>query len=65
MAHDVVQQRVDTRRQEVQDAGNVRQHRVAVEEELVVGVGYVPVHGHQPLGVKRCPAEEERRHDGH
>lgn len=65
MAHDMVQKRVDARRQKVQYPGNVRQIGVDLEEKLVIRVGDRTVHGHQPLCVERCPAEEKRRHHRH
>lgn len=62
--HEVVEQRVDGRRQVVQDARHVGEHLVDVDDRLVrmVFVNGFPVDGHQSLRLERCPAHEERNH---
>lgn len=63
VAHDVVQERIDARRQKVRDAGNVSQSNVDPHEEIVAAEGLVshlPVNCHDALSVKRRPAQEER-----
>lgn len=59
--HEVVEQRVDGRRQVVQDARHVGEHLVDVDDRLVrvVIVSGFSVDGHQSLRLERCPAHEE------
>lgn len=63
VAHDVVQERIDARRQEVRDAGNVSQSNVDPHKEIVAAEGLIPqlpVNCHDALSVERRPAQEER-----
>lgn len=67
VAHNVVQQRVDTGGHVVQDARDVGGDDKQLQDQrirrLVVLVDAVDVH--EPLGVERRPADEERHHNGH
>jgi len=70
--HDVVQYGIDGGGHVVEHAGHVRGDAVQLVQQWYVLDGSVagrrvtgPEYGDQPLGVKRCPADEERHHDGH
>lgn len=65
--HDVVEEWVDARGQEVSDAGDVGEGDVDTHEEAIAAEGLVhdlAVHGHNALSVERRPAEEEADDDG-
>lgn len=62
VAHDVVQQRIDARRHEIQDARHVSN---VLEDGTVDGVLVLVagIHGEQTLRMERRPTDEERHDD--
>lgn len=63
MAHNIVQQRINTRRQEIEDARALVQDHI--EFPLRSDVALCRVDSHKSLSVEWTPAQEEGNNDGH